>query len=38
MDSTEQAILRKLESLEKKLDEVSQKIDRLAPAASAQQP
>ncbi len=38
MDSTDQAILRKLESLEKKLDEVSQKIDRLTPAVPAQQP
>jgi len=38
MDSTEQAILKKLDSLEKKLEEVSQKIDRLMPAAPAQQP
>lgn len=38
MDSADQAILQKLESLEKKLDEVSQKIDRLTPAAPAQQP
>jgi len=34
MDADNQAVLKKLESLEKKLDELNRKIDRLLPSES----